>query len=1051
MPEKEVARLRELLDPSPLPVWVNYQNRIVYVNLAGAALLGAVDIGQIVGREALTFIHRRSQAHAAERMRLVLQGQSAEAQQETFVRLDGASIEVEVTAWKIPFAGGHALQASFADLTARRKANRAQRDNAERLQAALQASGTGTFRWDLHSGVVEGDRNLLSLFGLPRDSPAPEINNLLAQIHPEDREAATAQLLACATRESSFEIQFRVVFADQSVHWLEGNGKTFLDFDDEPEYVAGAFADVTTKQEFQQIIVERARMAALGADVGKALVEGDTLPEILKRCAEAMVIHLDAAFARIWTLNEFENVLELQASAGLYTHLDGPHSHVPVGKFKIGLIASEREPHLTNDVPNDPRIGDREWARRENMTAFAGYPLVVEGFLIGVVAMFARHTIDSHVLDALASVSNSIALGIQRKQAEAQLQQSDARKAAILETALDCVITIDRHSRILEFNPAAERTFGYSRAQAIGAPMPELIIPPDYREPHRRGLAHYFETGVGPVLGRRIEIFAMRADRSIFPVELAVSRIELGGPPLFTATLRDITARNQAREELQHAKETAEAANQAKSAFLAIMSHELRTPLNAIIGYGEMVQEEATEIGAVSLVPDLQKIHAAGRHLLGLINDVLDLSKIEAGKMELYLETFDIATMVAEVANTIRPMVEKNGNTLSVRIPANTGTMRADLTKVRQSLFNLLSNAAKFTKNGVIGLDATADRENIVFAVSDTGIGITPEQQKKVFEPFTQADAGTSRQFGGTGLGLALTRYFARFMGGELSVESEHGKGSTFSIRIPRMVNDQASGRVRAMDIERAVAQPKGTVLVIDDDPTARDLVVRLLMKEGFLAETASSGAEGLRMTRTMRPTIITLDVMMPQMDGWTVLETLKNDPELRDIPVIMLTIVDNRNLGFTLGASEYLTKPVERERLSLVLKKFACDNPPCLVMIVDDDAEARRRVRYFLEHEKWQLLEAANGREALALLKEHRPRLILLDLLMPEMDGFEFSLELARNPEWSGIPIVVLTAKDITAEDRARLNGNVERVMLKGAFTKQELLGEIRRIVSVL
>jgi PAS domain S-box-containing protein len=1056
MPAKEVQRLQELLDRSPLPVWVNHQNRIVYVNRSGAALLGAESTSEIIGSEAFSHIHPRSHALAAARMNQVTAGENAEPRQETFLRLDGTPVEVEVTAWRIPFADGYAIQASFADLTSRLKANRELRDTAERLQAALQASGTGTFRWDVRSGVVEGDENLRHLFALPNGTVARQIRDLLAQIHAGDRAAAEAQLQRCARKESGFELQFRVIAPDQSTRWLEGNGKTVLDVNDEPEYVAGAFTDVTTRREFQQIIIERARVAALAGDIGLALVEGNTLREILQRCTGAMVRHLDAAFARIWTLNEFENVLELQASAGLYTHLDGPHSRVPVGKFKIGLIASEQVPHLTNDVVNDPRVSDHEWARQTGMIAFAGYPLTIEGELIGVVAMFARHVLDRHVLDALASVANSIALGIQRKQAEAQLRQSNARKAAILETALDCVITIDQHSRILEFNPAAERTFGYTKQQALGGLLPELLIPPQFREAHRRGLAHYLVTGEGPVLGRRIEIAAMRADGSEFPVELAVSRIELEGPPLFTATLRDITARKQAEEDLQSAKETAEAANQAKSAFLASMSHELRTPLNAIIGYGEMVQEEATEIGAISLVPDLQKIHSAGRHLLGLINDVLDLSKIEAGKMELYLESFDVAAMVADVANTVRPMIEKNGNTFSAQIP-DAGTMYADLTKVRQSLFNLLSNAAKFTKNGIVRLAVRADPDELVFEVTDTGIGITAEQQKKVFDPFIQAEPGTSRHFGGTGLGLALTRHFALFMGGELMVESELGKGSTFAIRIPRVVHNPATDKVKqaakdsTASAQPAFAQPRGTVLVIDDDPTARDLVERLLVKEGFRAETAESGAEGLRMARELRPTVITLDVMMPQMDGWTVLDTLKKDPDLREIPVVMLTIVDNRNLGFTLGASEYLTKPVERDRLATVLKKYACDSPPCLVMIVDDDPEARRRVRHLLERANWQLIEASNGREALLLLKEHTPRLILLDLLMPEMDGFEFSVEISRTAEWSRIPVVVLTAKDVTAEDRARLNGRVESVMQKGAFNKDELMAEIKRIVSTV
>jgi CheY-like chemotaxis protein/anti-sigma regulatory factor (Ser/Thr protein kinase) len=478
------------------------------------------------------------------------------------------------------------------------------------------------------------------------------------------------------------------------------------------------------------------------------------------------------------------------------------------------------------------------------------------------------------------------------------------------------------------------------------------------------------------------------------------------------------------------------------------MSHELRTPLNAIIGYGEMVQEEAAEIGAHSLVSDLQKIHTAGRHLLGLINDVLDLSKIEAGKMDLFLETFAVAPMTAEVCNTMRPIVEKGGNSLSLDLPADAGSMHADMTKIRQSLLNLLSNAAKFTENGQIGMTVSGDADQLFFRISDTGIGITAEQQKRIFDPFVQAEAGISRTFGGTGLGLALTQHFARSMGGDLSVESEPGKGSVFTLRIPRTVKDRSAEKAPATPRSQGDStQPKPTVLVIDDDPTARDLVERLLVKEGFHAVGASGGDEGLRIARRHRPSVITLDVMMPQMDGWTVLERLKSDPELRDIPVIMLTIVDNRNLGFALGAADYLTKPVERERLSVVLRKYACDFPPCLVLIVDDDADSRRHVRQMLEPENWRLVEASNGLEGFAMLREHRPSVILLDLLMPGMDGFEFSLELARHPEWSQIPVVVLTAKDITAEDRARLNGHVERVLRKGALRKEDLLAEIRRI----
>jgi PAS domain S-box-containing protein len=1051
--ELDSGRIRDLLERAPVPVWINFHGTIVYVNLAGVELLGATSAGQITGHDVFDFIHPESRASARERMQSLESGVRVMPVEEVFLGVDGRRLEVEVSAWTIPFGDGRAIQASFTDLSVRRRGLEALLESEERLRVALAASGTGTFRWDIASGAISGDENLRRLFGLATDPPGYTMDVLLAQVLSEDRPVVESHLQRCATQGKDFALQFRVLWQDGSVHWLDASGKTLGGTEGNARYVTGACFDVTAKQQIQRILIDRAKLGALTTDVGLALVEGETLRDILQRCAVALVEHLGAAFARIWTLNEFENVLEMQASAGLYTHVDGAHSRIPVGQYKIGLIAAERAPHMTNDVANDPRISDPVWAKREKMASFAGYPLIVEGHLIGVVAMFARHHLDRYVVDALSSISNGIALGIRRKQAEAQRRQSEARKAAILETALDCIITIDQNSRVLEFNPAAERTFGYSRGEAMGKPLPELVIPLRYREAHNRGLAHYLETGIGPVLGKRIEISAMRSNGSEFPVELAVSRIESTGPPIFTATLRDITPRREAETELLRARQAAEDANKAKSAFLASMSHELRTPLNAIIGYGEMVQEEAAEMGALALLPDLQKIHSAGRHLLGLINDVLDLSKIEAGKMELYLETFEIATMVKDVANTAGATLGRNNNRFELHLPPDFGNMHADLTKVRQCLLNILSNAAKFTKDGLVALNVSEELRDgtpfILFQVSDTGIGIGPERREDLFEPFTQANAGTTRNFGGTGLGLSLARHFSRLMEGDLTFESEPGKGSVFSIHLPRHVKDRIAEPVPARTLhEEMPGDTEGTILVIDDDPAVSDLIRRLLIKEGFRAEVANNGAEGLRRAKELRPTVITLDVMMPKMDGWSVLTALKNDPDLSAIPVVMLTITDNRNLGFTLGAAEYLTKPVERERLIAILRRYTCQHPPCLVLVVDDDEDARSRLRELLEKEEWRVIEAADGREALSLLPLG-PQLILLDLLMPGMDGFEFARERSRHPEWAAIPVVVLTAKDITAEDRAQLNGYIDRVLQKGTLSPTELLAEIRRAAA--
>ena len=509
-----------------------------------------------------------------------------------------------------------------------------------------------------------------------------------------------------------------------------------------------------------------------------------------------------------------------------------------------------------------------------------------------------------------------------------------------------------------------------------------------------------------------------------------------------------------ATREAQDARAAAEDADRAKSQFLANMSHELRTPLNAIIGYSEMLQEEAEDLGQEEFTPDLQKINTAGKHLLTLLNDILDLSKIEAGKMDLYIETFDLAAMLRDVETTIQLLVEKNANTLVVHRSDHLGDMRADLTKVRQNLFNLLSNACKFTQQGTISLDVTREvmdgLEWVRFRVSDTGIGMTPEQMAKLFQPFTQADASTTRQYGGTGLGLAITKRFCQMMGGDIALESELGKGSTFCITLPALVIDPRVQSMPARDSpSEALPAGAGAVLVIDDDPTVRELLQRSLTKEGIRVVCAAGGEEGLRLARELHPTAITLDVMMPGMDGWAVLTALKADAELADIPVLMLTIVDDKNLGYALGAADYLTKPVDRDRLVAILKKYRGKDPSHLVLVVEDDAAAREILQRTLEKEGWAVTAAENGRVALQRVAEQRPALILLDLMMPEMDGFQVVEALREREGWRSIPIVVVTAKDLTAEDHLRLNGYVEKILQKGAYSREALLAEIRDLVT--
>jgi two-component system, sensor histidine kinase and response regulator len=518
------------------------------------------------------------------------------------------------------------------------------------------------------------------------------------------------------------------------------------------------------------------------------------------------------------------------------------------------------------------------------------------------------------------------------------LESSEERLRLIINTALDAVITLNAEGRITNWNSEADRIFGWPAREALGLQLSEMIIPHRHRGSRERGLERFLRTSGGAAPRQRVEITALHRDGHEFPAELAISPVTFGGQWMFTAYIRDITEHKHAQEELLAAKEAAEGANRAKSIFLAKMSHELRTPLNAIIGYSEMLEEETLELGKVETVEDLKKIQTAGKHLLSLINDVLDLSKIEAGKMGLQLEDFKIGPMLQEIANTVEAAVAKNSNTLRVEVAGEVGQMHSDPTKVRQILLNLLSNACKFTDHGTITLSVNRRVENgldwLKFQVRDTGIGITKEQKDALFKEFSQADASISRKYGGTGLGLAITDRFVQMMQGHISLDSEAGEGSTFTVHLPAQLSvDTAElpGKEKPKELTASgqLSLPhRDTILVIDDDPAVRDLMSRFFAKLGFRVMTGESGEDGVRLAKEILPLVITLDVKMPGMDGWRVLQRLKTDPELASIPVIMTSIINNEPIGLDLGASSYLMKPVDRDRLASLVEQYRLTRP---------------------------------------------------------------------------------------------------------------------------
>jgi signal transduction histidine kinase/CheY-like chemotaxis protein len=495
---------------------------------------------------------------------------------------------------------------------------------------------------------------------------------------------------------------------------------------------------------------------------------------------------------------------------------------------------------------------------------------------------------------------------------------------------------------------------------------------------------------------------------------------------------------NRMSEQLGNLYQQLEAASAHKSAFLASMSHELRTPLNAIIGYSEMLQETAQDEGQDGLLPDLARIRDAGRHLLGLINDILDLSKIEAGKMDLYLEEVDLGVLIEEVRSIVEPMAAANDNALET-VNAPIGAFYTDRTKLKQSLLNLLSNAAKFTHNGRLRLEVAMAGADVSFIVSDTGIGMTEEQQSRLFQAFSQADVSTSHQYGGTGLGLAISRHFCEMLGGRITVESTPGHGSIFTIVLPN-----AGPAVAAASSMPEGAEHSPLVMIVDDDPNARDLLAATVRKEGYRVLEAPDGVTALALAREWHPDVVTLDVLMPRMDGWAVMTAFKSDPDLAPTPIIIVTMLADRGLAISLGAGEFLTKPVDRARLAATLRRHVYGDG--VVLVVDDEVESRRTARRHLERLGWEVAEAKDGAGALHWLAENqRPALILLDLLMPGMNGFAFLEEIEQRRDFRDIPVVILTAMPLGAAERELLAGRTREVIAKGG---DDLALVLRRIM---
>ena len=669
---------------------------------------------------------------------------------------------------------------------------------------------------------------------------------------------------------------------------------------------------------------------------------------------------------------------------------------------------------------------------------------------------------------------------------ESRVAAERDRLRSILRALGDGVCVLDEVGRVSMINPAALEILERSGEEMIGALiLPRFILRPEdapasddtsrvdalleLMEAERDARS---DGSVDGEVGRVVDPLAavltgksLRFERAqlmldvdrLVPVACTLTPLTRGEEAIGCVFLfRDVSPERAFEARLQRlslmlgeAHDQALRASQTKSAFLANMSHELRTPLNAIIGYSELIREQADDYGLETLRADIERIQLAGGHLLQLINDILDISKIEAGKMELYVEAFEVRALIADVATTIRPLMAKNSNEFTIAYDPEIVVIRTDRTKLQQALLNLLSNAAKFTSAGRCHLEINhgtlAGGSAVEFIVRDTGIGIPREKLDALFEVFTQADASTTQRFGGTGLGLAITRRFCEMMGGTIEVESEVGVGSTFTIRLPLglLEGDRVEPRPRA----EPIAGGGDCLLVIDDDPAVHDLIRRFIEPEGFSVQCARTGAEGLALARASRPCAITLDVRMPGADGFSVLSALKSDPELADVPVIMLTITRERQRAFNLGAADFLVKPIEQRRLVEALRPYRDAAAGGRVLVAEDDDETRRALQRSLERDGWEATWIADDIDALDSPSLSRPDVVILDLMSRERISSGL-LDLVRaDPTWGPIP-VVLTAMERSSE--ARGHASEDEPLERGGPSLDQLARQLRTLVGV-
>ena len=811
-------------------------------------------------------------------------------------------------------------------------------EDESRIHAIVEAALDAVVTMDRRGMVVEWNPQAEATFGFTREEA---VGVPLAEliIPPQYRAAHVAGMQRYLETGKEVILKRRI-----EITALRKDGREFpveltvIPLQVDREVMFSSFIrDITELRQAEEDQKEHRKLDALGAAVGKSLTTNSRLNEKLGACAQALVDQLDAAFARIWTLNEKEQMLELQASAGIYTHLDGAHSRIPMGRYKIGMIAQERKPHLTNEVVGDARVNDQEWAKREGMVAFAGYPLIVEDQLVGVMAVFARHPLTPFALSAMASMADLVALGIHRHQAGEEVQRQESRLRAIVDHAVDGIMTLDEAGLIESFNSAAERMFGYPASAVVGCNIRMLLSGSGghLTEDGRVGRPAAMET-VWMVTGQR-------ADGTTFPMECFVSEVDLGARRMYMGVARDVTMRNAYEDALIKARLAAEEASQAKSDFLANMSHEMRTPLNAIIGLTDFLLRTPLSSDQADLLKCCEK---AGAGLLRMIEDLLQAAKVDSRTLELVSEPFVLRELVTDTVDLLSAKAQTKGLFLSLRIdPSLPALVLGDALRLQQVLLNLIGNAVKFTAKGgvevhVRPVPGEADAGAVQFEVADTGIGIPPDQHDKIFERFSQLDSRGSRTYGGVGLGLSICQQLIGLMGGRILVESKPGCGSTFTVTArfevvaAEMQELLESCRVALSAEEtttRALVRGEGglKILLADDSVESQELMAVYVRGTPHTMDCAENGTSVVERYKAGGYDLVFMDLQMPGIDGYAATRAIRAWEEVHGLPRVPIVVVtanadgEVQRKSVLAGCTGFVTKPVKRATVLGVIQRF--------------------------------------------------------------------------------------------------------------------------------